>query len=737
MAIKIQELEAREGLSFRIEDGVAVITIDQLGEAVNTLSPEVGAQFERLLERARDDANARAIVFISGKKDNFVAGAKIDFLQKISAAPEAEAVSRQAQQAFDRLDAYPKPVVAAIHGSCLGGGLEWALACDYRIASDSPKTGLGFPEVQLGLIPGAGGTQRLPRLIGTQAALDLILTGKTVKAQKARKLGILDEVCPRPILLDVAKQRAIELASGRLKIERARGLGGTAKRFGGLKGLMHRQMWTELALEDNPVGRKILFDQARKQLLKKTRGKYPAPEKALEAVRAGLEHGVERGLKAEAKFFGELVVSDVSRRLVEIFFATTDLKKETGTADPRAKPRPVKKIGVLGGGLMGSGIAYVTVANLGVPARVKEKDDASVGRALKQVRDILDDRVKRRSLSRREADAKMALLSATTDLSGFKSADLIIEAVFEDLKIKQQILREVEAITGENCIFASNTSSLPVGQIAEAAKRPQNVIGMHYFSPVQKMPLLEIIRHKQTADWVTATCVEVGKRQGKTVIVVNDGVGFYTSRIIAPYMNEAAHLLAEGADIGELDKALVDFGFPVGPITLLDEVGIDVAAKVGKIMHQAFGDRLAAPEVLGKVVEEGRLGRKSKKGFYAYDQKHKPVDETVYDLLPYGRDRKRMDPQQMAERCTLALVNEAIACLGENILRQPRDGDVGAIFGLGFPAYLGGPFRYADSMGLGKLLERLDHWQQEHGSRFEPAPLLKELAQQGKSFYAH
>jgi 3-hydroxyacyl-CoA dehydrogenase/enoyl-CoA hydratase/3-hydroxybutyryl-CoA epimerase len=397
----------------------------------------------------------------------------------------------------------------------------------------------------------------------------------------------------------------------------------------------------------------------------------------------------------------------------------------------------VKKIGVLGGGLMGSGIAYVTVANLGVPARVKEKDDASVGRALKQVRDILDERVKRRSLSRREADAKMALLSATTDLSGFKSADLIIEAVFEDLKVKQQMLREVEATTGENCIFASNTSSLPIGQIAEAAKRPQNVIGMHYFSPVQKMPLLEIIRHKQTADWVTATCVEVGKRQGKTVIVVNDGVGFYTSRIIAPYMNEAAHLLAEGAEIGELDKALVDFGFPVGPITLLDEVGIDVAAKVGKIMHQAFGDRLAAPEVLGKIVEEGRLGRKSKKGFYAYDQKHKPVDETVYDLLPYGRDRKRMDPQQMAERCTLALVNEAIACLGENILRQPRDGDVGAIFGLGFPAYLGGPFRYADSMGLGKLLERLDHWQQEHGSRFEPAPLLKELAQQGKSFYTH
>jgi len=736
MAVKIQELEANAGLSFRVEDGVAVITIDQPSEAVNTLSPEVGEELERLLERARDDANARAIVFTSGKKDNFVAGAKIEFLQKISTAADAEAVSRRGQQGFDRLDAYPKPVVAAIHGSCLGGGLELVLACDYRIASDSPKTGVGFPEVQLGLLPGAGGTQRLPRLIGAQAALDLILTGKTVRAQKARKLGILDEVCPRPILLAVAKQRAIELASGRLKPQRARGLGGTAKRFGVLKSLAHKELWTELALEDNPVGRKILFDQARKQLLKKTRGKYPAPEKALETVRVGLEEGMEQGLKTEAKLFGELVVSDVSKRLVEIFFATTELKKENGTSDPRAKPHPVKKVGVLGGGLMGSGIAYVTMANLGVPVRVKEKDDASAGRALKQVRGLLDERVKRRSLSWREADSKMALLTATTDLSGFKSADLIIEAVFEDLSLKRQVLRDVEANTGESTIFASNTSSIPIGQIAEGAKRPQNAIGMHYFSPVNKMPLLEIIRNPQTADWVTVTCVEVGKRQGKTVIVVNDGVGFYTSRALAPYMNEAAHLLAEGADIAELDRALVDFGFPVGPITLLDEVGIDVAAKVGKIMHQAFGERLGAPEVLAKIVEEGRLGRKSKKGFYTYDGKKKDVDQTVYDLLPYGRDRKQMDRQQMAERCTLQLVNEAIRCLGENILRKPRDGDVGAIFGLGFPAYLGGPFRYADSMGAAKLLERLDHSQQEHGTRFEPAPLLQEMAKQGKAFYA-
>ncbi len=736
MAVKMEAVRAKGAFSYRVDNAVAVITFDQQGEPVNTLSPEVGAEFESFLKRAGEDAEAKAVVFTSGKRDNFIAGAKIDFLQTVTHVADAEKLSRDAQQGFDKLAEFPKPVVAAIHGSCLGGGLEWALACTYRIATDSPKTSLGQPEVQLGLIPGAGGTQRLPQLVGAQAALDLILTGKSIRPQKARKLGLVDEVVPPPILLEVAKQRALELASGKLRLDRRRSLVSTGRGFAGLlKGLARREAWAELALQDNPLGRRILFEQAHKALLKKTRGKYPAPEKALEAIRIGLESGMEKGLAAEARFFGELVVSDVSRRLVEIFFATTELKKENGTSDPKVKPRPVKKVGVVGGGLMGSGIAYVSAANVGVPVRIKERDDPSVGRAFKSVRSVFDERVKRRSLSWRDANEKMALVTAGTDLHGFGNADLIIEAVFEDLQLKKDTLRDVEAITRDDCIFASNTSSLPITQIAEGAKRPPNVIGMHYFSPVPKMPLLEIITTKQTADWVIATCVEVGKKQGKTVIVVNDGVGFYTSRIIAPYMNEAAHLLAEGADIAELDQALVDFGFPVGPITLLDEVGIDVAAKVAKILHHAFGDRLGAPEVLEKIVEDGRLGRKSKKGFYMYDGKKKRVDESAYALLPYGADRKHFDPKEMAERCTLQMVNEAIRCLGENILRGARDGDVGAIFGLGFPPYLGGPFRYADALGASALLERVEHWHRKFGNRFEPAPLLKDISAQGKRFH--
>ncbi|QDE70325.1 MULTISPECIES: fatty acid oxidation complex subunit alpha FadJ [Myxococcus] len=744
MATKAEELEVKQGFSYQVEDGVAVITFDLPDSPVNTLSPETGEAFLRVMMRAEREPEVKAVVFTSGKRDSFVAGAKIDFLQTIKTAEEATAISRNGQEGFDKLAAFPKPVVAAIHGACLGGGLEWALACDYRIATDSPKTSLGLPEVQLGLIPGAGGTQRLPALIGVQAALDLILTGKSLKPAKAKKLGVVDEVVPAPILRAIAVRRAKELAAGTLKVDRRHGQGfkgvaanGKAKGLAGfIQGLANKELWAEVALEDNPLGRKVLFDQARKQLLKKTRGKFPAPEKALQVVRVGLESGHKAGQEAEAKAFGELVVSDVSKRLVEIFFATTALKKENGTSNPDAKPREVKKVAVLGGGLMGGGIAYVTSVLQGVPVRVKDKDDAGVGRAMKQVQSILDERVKRRSLTRREATAKSALVTAGTDYSGFKSADLVIEAVFEDLKLKHRIIAEVEAVTGDQTIFASNTSSIPITELAKGSRRPAQVIGMHYFSPVHKMPLLEVITHAGTADWVTATCVEVGRKQGKTVIVVNDGPGFYTSRILAPYMNEAAYLLAEGADIAELDRALVEFGFPVGPITLLDEVGIDVAQKVGPLMEAAFGKRMAAPKALEKVVADGRLGRKTQKGFYLYeDGKKTEVDSSIYALLPHGTERRSFDRAEMAERVVLQMVNEAIRCLGEGILRSARDGDVGAIFGLGFPPFLGGPFHYVDSRGPAEVLRKLEHYHDKLGERFAPAPHLVEMVKAGKTFY--
>jgi 3-hydroxyacyl-CoA dehydrogenase / enoyl-CoA hydratase / 3-hydroxybutyryl-CoA epimerase len=714
--------------SFRVEveGGVAVCLLDVAGEPVNTLSPQTGAELEDLLRTLAQDPAVQAIVIGSGKKDGFIAGAKIEALQAVRSAAEGEALSRVAQRQFDAVERFPKPVVAAVHGACLGAGLELALACRWRVVSDDARTQLGLPEVQLGLIPGAGGTQRLPRLVGIAAALDLILAGKTVGARKAQKLGLADEVVPAPILLEVARRRAGELASGQL--HRPQRAGGVKQlRKGGIGALQ------KLALEENALGRELLFREARRKLLAKTGGHYPAPERALEAVKHGFDKGMEKGLEREARLFGELAMSEVSRRLIDIFFATTALKKDTGVDDPAMKPRRVESVGVLGGGLMGSGIAFVTVG-AGATVRVREKDDAAAARALASVRGLLDEKVKRRSMTPLERASTMRLLTATTSWAGFERVDLVIEAVFEDLALKQEMVRAFEELNPRG-IFASNTSSIPISKIAEASKRPSAVLGMHYFSPVQKMPLLEVIVTPMTAPDVTATAVAVGKRQGKTVIVVNDGPGFYTSRILTPYMNEAAELLVEGASVEDLDAALTSFGMPVGPITLLDEVGIDVGAKVGKILHHAFGDRMAPPAALEKLIADGRLGRKSKKGFYTYGGKEKEVDQSVYDLLPGGRQRKRFGRDEIAERVTLQMVNEAIRCLGEGILRSARDGDIGAIFGLGFPAFLGGPFRYADAVGPKTLLERLERWHDKLGDRFEPAPLLVELARDGHLFH--
>ena len=714
--------------SFRVEveGGVALCLLDVPGEPVNTLSPRVGAELEDLLHTLAQDAAVEALVIASGKKGGFIAGAKIDMLQAVRSAAEGEALSRAAQRQLQAVERFPKPVVVAIHGACLGGGLELSLACRWRIATDDPKTQLGLPEVQIGLLPGAGGTQRLPRLIGIAAALDLILAGKSVRAQKAQKLGLVDEVVPAPILLEVARRRARELATGQLhRPERPAALKQLER--GGLGALQ------KLALEDNALGREVLFREARRKLLAKSGGRYPAPEKALEAVKYGIDKGMEKGLEREARLFGELAVSEVSKRLIDIFFATTALKKDSGVDDPAVKPRQVENVGVLGGGLMGSGIAFVTVG-AGPTVRVREKDDAAAARALASVRGLLDERVKRRSMTPLERASTMRLLTATTSWAGFERVDLVIEAVFEDLALKQEMVRAFEQLNPRG-IFASNTSSIPITKIAEASQRPEAVLGMHYFSPVQKMPLLEVIVTPKTAPDVTATAVAVGKKQGKTVIVVNDGPGFYTSRILTPYMNEAAEILVEGASVEDIDAALTSFGMPVGPITLLDEVGIDVGSKVGKILHHAFGDRMAPPAAFEKLVEDGRLGRKSRKGFYTYGGKKKEVDVTVYDLLPGGRQRKRVGRDEIAERVTLQMVNEAIRCLGEGILRSARDGDIGAIFGLGFPAFLGGPFRYADAVGPKTLLERLERWHDKFGDRFEPAPLLVELARDGRLFY--
>jgi len=710
------------------DDGVAMVTLDEQGAPVNTFSEGLGQHFGETFARLLADPKVHSVVVASGKKDNFIAGADIQMLQKTE---DAAALARWGQGLLNDLAASHKPVVAAIDGVALGGGLEFVLACTYRIAADSPKTRLGLPETQLGLIPGAGGTQRLPRLIGAQAALDMVLTGRQVKPSRAKKMGLVDEVVPAPLLLQVARKRAMELSSGRKPPVHGREALMASLR----QGKVDQKAMMALALEENAVGRRILFHQAEKQAFKKSRGNYPAIPAAIEAMRVGLEHGMEKGFEKEAEFFGQLSKTDVSKQLIRIFFAQTALKKETGVADANVKPRPVHKVGMIGGGLMGGGIAYVTANAAKTPVRFQEMNEEGLGRAFSHVRGLLDQRVKRRSITKLDREAVMARITGGTRYRGFADADVVIEAVFEDLEVKREVVRQVEAATPEHCVFASNTSTLPIARIAEGARRPQNVVGMHYFSPVEKMPLLEVIRTKQTAPEVVATAVALGKAQGKTVIVVEDGPGFYTTRILSPYGSEAAWLLAEGGDIATIDRAMVDWGFPVGPFMLLDEVGLDVAQKVSKTLLDAFGERALPPESLAKVIEDGRLGRKNGKGFYTYGTKRKVVDESIYELLPGGQKRRSIPGEEIQQRLSLRLCNEAALCLQEGILHSPRDGDVGAVFGLGFPPFRGGPFRWMDSLGPTEVVRRLRGFEERHGVRFKPAQILVDMAQKGERFF--
>jgi 3-hydroxyacyl-CoA dehydrogenase/enoyl-CoA hydratase/3-hydroxybutyryl-CoA epimerase len=705
----------------RRDDGVAVIRIDVPGESVNTLRAAFAPELEQALDTIAADRAVRAVVVASGKPDGFIAGADIKEFLGATSAHELSELSRRGQAAFGRLAALDKPVVAAIHGPCLGGGLELALACHARVASNDDKTRLGLPEVQLGVLPALGGTQRLPRLIGTEAALDLVLTGKQLDAKRAQRLGLCDEVVPPPIVFDVAVKLALSRTAG------------PAEARTGAK----RKAFAEALLVRNPLGRAVFFDQAKKKTLAKTHGNYPAPERILEVVRLGLARGVEAGLGAEAAAFGELAMSTEARELMGLFFAQNELKKDPGVADPNTEPRKVRRVGVLGAGLMGAGVAYVTAVNAKLPVRLKDRDERSLGRGMAHLNELFVERARSRRLSNFERDREAGRITPAVSYDGFDGLDLVIEAVFEDLTLKRAVLADVLANGGKNVIFASNTSSLPISKIAEGSVAPERVVGMHYFSPVPKMPLLEVITTEHTAQWVTATAVELGKKQGKTVIVVRDGAGFYTSRILGPYLNEASFLLSEGVPIEAVDAALVRWGFPVGPVTLLDEIGIDVGLKVGKILHEAFGERMALPPGVERLVEDQRFGKKNGRGFYDYGSKRKEkreVDASVYTVL--GVEPKADVPAtDIAERCVLQFVNEAVHCLGEGILRSARDGDIGAVFGLGFPPFRGGPFRYVDAVGAAEIVRRLERHEKTHGARFRAAPLLAELARKNETFH--
>ena len=705
-----------------LQNGVAMITIDCPNAPVNSLTAELQDDLPALLSIIEGDDSIKACVLRSDKKNNFVAGADINQLAALTSAEDGAKISAAGQIMMNKVENLKKPIVAAINGSALGGGAELAMACHYRIASSNPKTILGFPEVQLGLLPGAGGTQRLPKLVGIQQALTMATTGQNLKADRAKRAGLVDQVADPHALDNAAIQAALGLADG------------TLKRKPKKKNMMAR------ALEDNPLGRNVLFKKAGEMAEKKTGGKYPAIPLIMEAIRTGVESGMEAGHAKEAENFGILTQSSESKALMGIGFnGMMKLKK-----NPYNKPKkPVETFGVLGAGLMGAGIAQVT-AKKGTRTLLKDMKPEFVARGLSQIKGNLDKTVKRRKMSGFDRDLVMSNIVGLDDDGNwkkhFETCDLVIEAVLEDMNVKHTVLKQMEDLLPGDAIFATNTSGLKVADIASVSKRPENVVGMHYFSPVDKMPLLEIIKTDKTSDETLARAYDLGLRQGKTIIVTKDVAGFYVNRCLGPYLVEVMACIAEGA-FDDVDKAMVKFGFPMGPLTLGDMVGIDVAAKIVPNLAGELGARVggATTGPFDDLLEKGLLGQKTKKGFFTCDDKLKKGSinpEALEIVKKYVKNTEgKPSVEEIGERCSSRFALEAAICVQDGVVESPMHADVGAVFGCGFPPFLGGPLRMIDSIGIKEFNDRLRSYQNLYGDQWELPQILLDMEKNGTKFY--
>ena len=712
-------------------DGIGRIVFDDPGLAHNVLTEQVLKGLDGIVARAGDDARdgtLRALLIESAKPGSFIAGADVTAIAAVAESGDhriaTEAV-RAVQALFNRIAGLPVPTVAAIHGICLGGGTELALACDHRVCDDDDRTRIGLPEVQLGILPAWGGTTRLPRLVGLRAALGLMLTGKAARVSKARRIGLVDRVLPRRQF----RERSLEFA---------RSLAGRAGSAGGGGGRgparsRRRRGISGWLLDGTPPGRAVVLRTARKQVLKRTRGRYPAPLEILEVARKGLGRPVATSLKLETKAAGELLASPQCGNLLFLFRLRERARKGPWAEGGRAAP--VERMAVIGAGRMGGGIAQVAAYN-DISVRMKDVRHEAVAGGLAHARSIFDGAVKRGSLRRREAMRRMGLISGGLDYAGVGRADLVVEAVVERMDVKKAVLREVEAVVGPEAVIATNTSSLSVDEMASVLERPGRFAGMHFFGPVHRMPLVEVVRGEKTDPGTVGTIAAAVVRMGKVPVVTRDGPGFLVNRILGLALNEAGHLLDEGCGVEALDRVWTDFGMPMGPCRLIDEIGMDIARHAGDALARAFGERMAPSASLIALGESGRLGRKGGRGFYLYEGgKEKGFDGTVYADMGQSSRRAPPDPARARDRIVLAMVNEAARILEDGIVDSAADVDLGMVMGTGFPPFRGGLLRYADDRGLGEVLGVLEGLADEVGSRFRPSALLVGLAESGATFH--
>jgi 3-hydroxyacyl-CoA dehydrogenase/enoyl-CoA hydratase/3-hydroxybutyryl-CoA epimerase len=700
-------------------DGVAVLTYSVPGERMNVLNDTAFEDLDRHMDEIAADASVAGAVLVSGKPDNFCAGADIRRLPQLQAMDDATPALEQSHGVIRKMMDLPKPFVAAVNGVALGGGLELAMTADYRVATTHDKTQFGLPEVKLGLLPGAGGTQNLIRLLPVPVALEHLLTGKTIYPSKAKQLGLVDEVVPPNQALRIAIERVKEIAAG--------------------------ERTAHVSPHPLPEGEELtnLVAGARWMANQQTKGLWPAPGRIIDAVEAGLRDGLDAGMAKEREGFAALLKSPEAAAGIHLFLSSEGAKKY----DTGAEAQRVEKLFVLGGGMMGAGLGSVAI-DVGLDARVRDLDD----QALVGVRQYAD-RVLRKKYEKRPGFEyvyrdKVHRLSTTTDLSGLGLADVVIEAVFEDVELKHRVIKETEAAMREDAVFASNTSAIPITRLAETSVRPDKFVGMHFFSPVEKMPLVEIITHAGTSDETLQTTLALGVKMGKVPIIVADSPGFYTSRVFGRWLAEGTRLLMEGARIEEIDGAAQALGFPVGPLTAHDEVSLELVKKAGSdpTTSSVTAERVdAAPSrhAVLALVEAGHLGRKAKKGFYTYDDNGKKgaPDERVYGIVgspstsgagPAG-GKSEVGEQEIANRLLYAFVTEALLCWDEGLLRRSSDGDIGAVMGIGFPPNLGGPFFHVDRIGAGEALSVIERLDAGTGN-FTPSTTLRELAERDGKF---